>query len=848
MFKSRYYLTTDAIESAKTQYADIKLFKYDNDFEVFDDAIILPLQKYPETRLQGELINAGGVCDKDFNFLAGYDKGDPLLDYTTAYNPREITNSYETVIFCGDLNNHFGHFIQDSMTRLWYVVKHREQNYKLALLLNPTWRNWNFNTDDDSYQLRLLKLLNIEKERILIVEKPTQFKKVIVPKQSVYWGEGYCSDLFGIVYDEARKSITPKKEKKIYLSRSKAELKDIYNETYFEGFFKKQGFKILNPEHLPLEEQIAYVSGAEEIACTYGTLSHWSLFAKDNTKLINLLRYPYAINNRQLFIDHLRNLDSVYIDTNLNILPSKHAGSPYLIGPTVYWQDFLKQELSIDVNADIFEYLNSTDIEFGDYIKSYLQRLSMSPTSFAMIYGYNFDYSSYLKSLYNSFIPSDYGKLRMVMIKSDNPLFKEKVFALKKGNVQKSKTIMLLAHGQVYTLDDSDIEEKYWSYLNGNLFLMDKNYKPTVKFTVPVYGKGQHKPKEYKGAQLNDISVYCSLTYIKPGHGLRNYILRHCIIKPLVDKKLYKKLKKSPERFFGDSKNAFMRFIGKHYVRRYNTIVFDYRKVFKEYFDAKNVYSMVYALKQGMDEISCEYIDHFINLSKYWYRTDYAGSMWTDHDHLKRREYLDFEGGFEQPFPKILFVDPYVFLHNYSLNELPNNVLGRIDGRTIIDGGGYNGDTALAFHSNFPNSEIHVFEPLKFYTSTIESFLEMDSCNNKITIINKGLGESEATAWISFEVAEQKAKITTIDEHYASYNGRIGLIKLDTTGSELNIIKGASSTIRKHRPVIAAAMYYSPEAFFGLKDSISELIPDYRFMIRRSCLRRPQTGIMLIAY
>ena len=846
MFKSKYYLPLDITDKVKELESGIKTFRYEKDFEVYDGGIILPLVRYPETKLQGKFINVGGVCDRNLNFVAGYEKGDHLLDYTSAYIPKEIQHSDETVIFSGDLHRHFGHFIQDSISRLWYAVKYREQDFKIAILINPNWPNWDFNPEG-SYHINFINLLGIRRERVLIVDKPTQFKQVIVPKQCVFWGEGYDKDLMGIVYNAARKTVTPKNEKKIYLSKSKFEKQDIYNEEYFERFFVDQGFKVINPEQLPLEEQIAFVSGADEIACTYGTLSHWSLFAQDGIKLINILRYPYALDNRQLFIDSLKKLDSVYIDATLNLFPVSNVGCPYLIGPSVYWQHFLQLEYQIDSNDGLFDYLDNSRIKFGDYIRNYLDRVSGN-ISYMLIFGYNFDHASFLKSLYMSFDPIGYAKLRSGMISTDNPLFKERLFRLKKGNSQSSPIIKLLSDGRIYPLDGKDMEEKYWSADSGRLYLMNNNYTPISEFTIPVSAITNHKPKQYKGVLRTDVSVTCYFYTVRQSHRFRNYIIRHLIIEPLVGKKPYKKLKQNPDRFFGDSKNNFIRFLGRYYVRNYNTVVFDYREAFRECLKSGDLSSRISTLKQGLDDISCAYIDHFISLSRYWYRTDYAGSMWTDHDHLKRRECIEFEKGFEQPFPEILEVDPYFFAHNYCLDDLPDEALEGIEGSTIIDGGGYNGDTALAFHSHFPNAEIHVFEPLSFYVRTIESFLEVDSCNNKISVINKGLGDSTGTSRISYEVAEQEAEITTIDEAYASQSGRIGLIKLDTTGSELGIIKGAANTIRKHRPVIAAAMYYKPESFFGLRDGIREIIPDYRFMIRRSCLRGPQTGLMLIAY
>lgn len=842
MFKSKYYLHPDALEMAKKLEDGICVFEYNNDFDIYDDAIILPLIKYPETRLQGELSQVGGVCDGNLGFLAGYEKGDPLLDYAASYEPKEIDRSDETVIFSGDLNNHFGHFIQDSMSRLWYAAQNKDKNYKVAILKNAHW-HWPESSLKTSYHLKFLNLIGISNDRILIIDRPTQFKRVIVPKQSIYWSEGYNKDLASIVYDAARNRVAPKTDKRIYLSRTKFEEQEIFNEKYFEKYFSNQGFKVIYPEQLPLEEQVAYMAGADEIACTYGTLSHWTMFARNKTRLISLLRYPYAIDQRQLIIDKFKELDSVYIDTTLNFFPTQNVGSSYLIGPGIYWDKFLKQEYATDINTDIVEYLNQADIKFGSYIQSFLQKLHV-----LRVFGYRFDYITYLKSLYLSFYPSGYSRVRGDIIKTHNPLFKEKIFRLKTENSNTVPVIQFLADGKVYPLDGRDLEEKYWSSLNGRLYLMDSNFTILAEFTVPSYVADGKIPKYYKGALHSDISVSCTITEIRPNHNIRNYVIRQFIIKHLVGKKAYKKLKQSPERFFGDSKSRFIKFLGNFYVRKHNTIVFDQREAFKAYFSDNDISEKTSLLKKGLDSISRIYVDSFMRLSEFWYRIDYTGSMYTDYDHLKRRQTIEFGKSFKQPFPDVLLVEPYFFAHNYCLDDLPDEVLRNINGKTIIDGGGYNGDTALAFHRHFPNSEIHVFEPLKFYTQTIQEFLEEDNCDNKITIINKGLGESKTRSEISYEISKEEADITTIDEIYANHSTQIGLIKLDTDGPEIPIIIGGQETIKEQKPVIAAAIYYSPVDFFELKGWLADLNPDYRFMIRRTCFRRPQTGLMLIAY
>ena len=254
------------------------------------------------------------------------------------------------------------------------------------------------------------------------------------------------------------------------------------------------------------------------------------------------------------------------------------------------------------------------------------------------------------------------------------------------------------------------------------------------------------------------------------------------------------------------------------------------------------------AFKESMDDISCRYIDNFMKLSRYWNKSTCVGNQWTDHDLKKQKKYKLFAKTFVQPFPEILRINPYYFFDSYGLLDLPPEVLSSIDGNIIIDGGGLNGDTALAFHRHFPNSEIHVYEPIEHYVGIINSFLAEDDCGKRIKPINKGLGNQCGKQFMRFGVGANMANITTIDNEYKDAGKPIGLIKLDTEGMETGIIQGAEKTITRDKPVLAIAIYHRPEDFFELKGKIKNLNHSYRFMVRRSEPSHPQADLVLIAY
>ena len=80
-----------------------------------------------------------------------------------------------SVVFAGHLSYHFGHFILESLSRLWYASQHPERPIVWACrpeLDPPAWHGW---------QRQILDVLGIRNEVLLLTE-PTRFQSVDVPQ------------------------------------------------------------------------------------------------------------------------------------------------------------------------------------------------------------------------------------------------------------------------------------------------------------------------------------------------------------------------------------------------------------------------------------------------------------------------------------------------------------------------------------------------------------------------------------------------------------------------------------------------------------------------------------------
>lgn len=298
----------------------------------------------------------------------------------------------------------------------------------------------------------------------------------------------------------------------------------------------------------------------------------------------------------------------------------------------------------------------------------------------------------------------------------------------------------------------------------------------------------------------------------------------------------------------GDKKFKKIKFLGcsipiYFYCGRKSIHTF-WEKIFKEYFKNNNIAKKVKHLKEGLDDISCEYIDKFMEIVPYWNKYIHGTKNgWTDYDLALMEKYSKEE--FQQPFGYITKFNPFIFQNKYGLIDLHSEVLEQINGKDIVDAGGLNGDTAVMFAEYFPNSKIYVYEPLIENIKTLNVIIREGNYRNRIIPVQKGLGNECGVVDFKFNY-ENKAEIVPLDIDYKGNN--LGLIKMDTEGFETQITEGAAELIKRYKPVLAIAIYHTPEDFFELKDKIIALNPDYKFMIRRSEQVIPTADLVLIAY
>ncbi|HEX8145378.1 MAG TPA: FkbM family methyltransferase [Pyrinomonadaceae bacterium] len=169
-------------------------------------------------------------------------------------------------------------------------------------------------------------------------------------------------------------------------------------------------------------------------------------------------------------------------------------------------------------------------------------------------------------------------------------------------------------------------------------------------------------------------------------------------------------------------------------------------------------------------------------------------------------------------------------------------------GSIIIDVGGFDGGTSLYFAEQFEHLEIYCIEP---NSRMIPQLKKVEASEPRIHVRNMALGERRGEArlhvtsnnvsssinelnlteigkqppvfqgWLAEEAAEN-VRVSTLDDEFKDEESVL-LIKLDTQGTELDVLKGGIETLRRtsfiltemnnHEMYKNACQYYEVDAF-----------------------------------
>jgi hypothetical protein len=308
-------------------------------FSVVENAIVHPME-LPEGN-SSEINRYGGITDDKLVFMEACahkrrirevngEYYDCYIGANPAFDRQSVLYADEEVVFGGFFHSHFGHFLTESLSRLWYFLD-RKDDARRIVCIGDRWPPLRF--------MDLLNLFGINSERILCLERPVKFRSVIIPESSmIIWDK--CHSDYKRTIDRIKAGIIPKKFKKVYFSkkffgkrvgigRVSGGGRAIGEDALCE-IFKANGYKVFYPELMAMNDVISVLKGCESFAASSGTNAHLAVFMEDGAELICLNRSPH-INYIQTMISLLFNINTIYVDSYIDLLPTTAHG-PFLFG------------------------------------------------------------------------------------------------------------------------------------------------------------------------------------------------------------------------------------------------------------------------------------------------------------------------------------------------------------------------------------------------------------------------------------------------------------------------------------------------------------------------------------
>ena len=305
-----------------------------------------------------------GVFDNNYNFVKSsvQNHKNKKGQFIPKFNHDNIPYiDADAIYLCHCGKNNFGHFILEHLNRAWCLVDRKYKNMKVVIVDEINCGKIN------DYIYVLLGLLGVNKENIILLNQTTRFRNVYIPTPG-FDISAFYTDAYGRLVDEIADN-TPdvKGYEKIYVSRTAMPMdRHTYGEKTIEKIFVKNGYKIIYPETLPLEKQIALMKKCKVLAGCAGTALHLALFMKQGGTVIQIKRNTVLLDNAdtQYIIDTVKGLDSIFVAGSLETVKTDHwSVTPQIIGMTKYMKQFF------DENG--FKYNDSDfagfDKEMADY-------------------------------------------------------------------------------------------------------------------------------------------------------------------------------------------------------------------------------------------------------------------------------------------------------------------------------------------------------------------------------------------------------------------------------------------------------------------------------------------------
>lgn len=287
-------------------------------------------------------------------------------------------------IYGGIFFNHFGHFLIESIGRLWAL--NDPKFIKLPIYIFTLYGEIDF-SDNTNFIGDILNILNIDISRIRVIKEPSRISTLYVPQSA------YDFSLIGSPHPDflnfIRKtthqlndSAASRTKKNIYVSRSMFDpvRGSVAGENVFESYLQKENYEIIYPEKLTFKEQVITYLSANKIIFCEGSAIHALIFTPDITAKIAVIMRRNDGGSAEIVHGQFIGIKKP-VNWFDNIIERHTFGLPDWNGITVI--DFLETSKELKKCGFVSNLLKITKLEEDKYreqaISSYLKAIKDYP-------------------------------------------------------------------------------------------------------------------------------------------------------------------------------------------------------------------------------------------------------------------------------------------------------------------------------------------------------------------------------------------------------------------------------------------------------------------------------------
>lgn len=247
-----------------------------------------------------------------------------------------------TYIYIGPIEEHFGHFIVEGMSRLWALQNTKNIQGYLCYSNIDVNQLFLFHKTKKT----LLESAGVTAETLINPKQLCVFDKVIVP-EAMMQARNYIFEEYAVFYRELGNKILPTKpylkNQTKYISKTKVSsgVTNIENENEIELFLNKNGISSVYPENLSIKQQIEVFESNSHFIGPAGSAFH-TMFLSSSIVNANYIVPGSAINSNYPMMDLvLGNNTRYYFSNNTNVIKSKYLSSVRIDNITELAENFL---------------------------------------------------------------------------------------------------------------------------------------------------------------------------------------------------------------------------------------------------------------------------------------------------------------------------------------------------------------------------------------------------------------------------------------------------------------------------------------------------------------------------